>query len=95
MKIYIAGKITGDPNYKDKFQRAEKLLVSQGHIVLNPAILPEGMQPKDYMDICFAMIRAADQVVFIPDCFESEGARLEYNWCCYTGKPKRIMLELE
>lgn len=95
MKIYIAGKITGDPNYKDKFRRAKEMLVSQGHIVINPAELEEGMSHEDYMDICFAMIRAADQAVFIPDYFESEGARLEYSYCKYIGKPKRIMLELE
>lgn len=95
MKIYIAGKITGDRNYKDKFRRAEEILEAQGHIVLNPAILPEGMTQDEYMHICIPMLEVADQAVFLPDYFESEGARLEYNWCCYTGKPKRIMLELE
>ncbi len=95
MKIYIAGQINGDPNYKDKFHRAEELLISKGHIVLNPAVLPDGMQPGEYMDICFAMIRAADQVVFLPNYNDSYGARLEYDYCRYIGKPKRIMLELE
>lgn len=95
MKIYIAGKITGDPNYKDKFRRAKEILEAQGHIVLNPAMLPEGMTRDEYMHICIPMLEVSDQAVFIPDYFESEGARLEYNWCCYTGKPKRIMLEFE
>lgn len=93
MKIYIAGKITGDPNYKEKFRRAEERLVSQGHIVLNPARLPEGMQPGDYMHICFAMLVAADMAVFLPDYSDSSGARLEYDWCRYVGKLKKILLE--
>ncbi len=39
MKIYIAGKITGEPNYKEKFDIAATNLEEQGHIVLNPAEL--------------------------------------------------------
>lgn len=93
MKIYIAGKISGDGNYREKFRRAAELLEGQGHIVLNPAGLPEGMAPADYMRICFAMMETADEVVFLPDYCDSKGAMLEYQWCRYVGKPKRVMLE--
>ena len=51
MKVYIAGKINGDPGYRDKFAAAEIQLGGQGHTVLNPAELPEGMAPADYMRI--------------------------------------------
>lgn len=44
MKIYIAGKITGDPKYRDRFRGEAEKLEGLGHIVLNPAELPEGMQ---------------------------------------------------
>lgn len=37
MKIYIAGKITGDPDYRAKFADAQRQIEAQGHIVLNPA----------------------------------------------------------
>ena len=86
MKIYIAGKITGDPGYWTKFWQAEKKLANQGHIVLNPAWIPEGMTPQDHMRICFAMIDAADVCVFLPDWEECQGARLERAYCEYTGK---------
>ena len=86
MKIYIAGKITGDPGYRDKFAAAEIQLGWQGHVVLNPAELPEGMAPADYMRICFAMIDVADAVVFLPDAAESAGARLEMAYCEYIEK---------
>ena len=86
MKVYIAGKINGDPGYRDKFAAAEMQLFWHGHTVLNPAELPEGMAPADYMRICFAMIDVADAVVFLPDAAESAGARLEMAYCEYIEK---------
>lgn len=35
MKIYIAGKITGDRRYRAKFREAAKTLEAAGHVVLN------------------------------------------------------------
>lgn len=49
VKVYISGKITGDPSCWGKFAIAEETLERQGHIVLNPAILQEGMAPADYI----------------------------------------------
>ncbi len=86
MKIYIAGKISGDPNYEAKFKAEADNLEEQGHIVLNPATLPPGLTPEDYMKICFAMIDAAELVVFLPDWINSGGAMLEHTYCGYTGK---------
>ena len=90
MKVYIAGKITGDPGYRDKFAAAEIQLGGQGHTVLNPAELPDGMAKADYMRICFAMIDVADAVVFLPDAAESAGARLEMAYCEYIEKEYKI-----
>lgn len=86
MKIYIAGKITGDENYKAKFATVQKELESEGHIVLNPALLPQGMETKDYMRICLAMIETADMVHFLPDSGQSRGATVERAYCEYTNK---------
>lgn len=86
MKVYIAGKISGDPAYREKFRRAERALAEQGDIVLNPATLPEGMRPADYMRICMAMMESADVVAFLPDWDRSSGACLEHEWCRYVGK---------
>lgn len=74
MKIYIAGKITGDKRYKAKFAAAAKNLQAAGHVVLNPATLPAGLEQEDYMRICLAMLDSADQVTFLPDYQESAGA---------------------
>lgn len=86
MKIYIAGKITGEPNYKEKFNIAATSLEAQGHIVLNPAELPEGMLPADYMRICFAMIDTADAIYLLKGWYSSSGASIERNYAMYTGK---------
>lgn len=87
MIIYIAGKITGEPNYKEKFEAAAMNLEAQGHIVLNPAELPEGMRTADYMRICFAMIDTADAVYLLENWKYSSGARIEKDYAVYIGKP--------
>jgi hypothetical protein len=86
MKIYIAGKITGDPKYRDRFREEAEKLEGLGHIVLNPAELPEGMSKAEYMRICLTMIDCADTVFLLPGWEQSAGARLEVNYCLYTGK---------
>lgn len=88
-KIYISGRITGDENYRAKFQNAQESLESLGCIVLNPANLPAGLSRADYMRINFSMIDSADMVVLLTDWRESEGAKLEYQYCKYIGKPMK------
>ncbi|NCB52261.1 MAG: DUF4406 domain-containing protein [Clostridia bacterium] len=86
MKIYIAGKITGDPNYVAKFALEEDILSDQGHIVLNPANMPEGLMPAEYMRMCLAMIDVADVIYFLSDWADSAGARIEQSYAAYIGK---------
>lgn len=103
MIVYIAGGITGDENYKTRFAAAKRMLLREGEDrlismehyygtpradkVLNPAELPEGWPGKVYMDVCLAMIRAADLVAFLPGWEQSRGASLEMQYCRYQIKP--------
>lgn len=80
MKVYIAGKITGNPEYKKHFAAAEKKFIEDGHLVMNPAVLPEGFGFDDYMPICYAMIDCCDAVAFLPNWTDSKGAGLEYGY---------------
>lgn len=66
MKIYISGKITGDPHYNAKFARAAADITDAGHTPINPALQPEGMSNADYMRISFAQLDSADAVAFLP-----------------------------
>lgn len=80
MKIYIAGKITGDPDYKKKFADAETALVRKGHSVMNPAWQNEGKEFNyaDYMLVSEAMQKICNATVLLDDWKKSEGATLEH-----------------
>ena len=86
MKIYIAGKITGEPNYKETFKIVENDLLEAGHTVLNPSILPLGFEHEEYMHICYAMIDVCDSVYMLSNWKDSKGAKLEQNYALDQGK---------
>lgn len=86
MKVYIAGKINGDPDYREKFDHAAKVLRSVGDIPLNPAVLPDGLGPADCMRICLAMLDTADAILLLPDHNSSRGASIELSLAHYEGK---------
>ena len=91
MIIYLAGKITDNPEYRKQFAAAKAKLKAEGHIVLNPAELPEGMSPAAYMRICFAMIDTADELRALPGWHRSHGARVEMAYADYIGKTARVI----
>lgn len=86
MKIYIAGKITGVPDYKEHFARAREKLEQQGYTVLDPSHLPGGLTPADYMRICLAMVESADIICLLPGWQDSPGADIERSYAKYIGK---------
>lgn len=93
MKVYIAGKITGDDYNKvtDKFLAADSHLSAAGHLVMRPTCLPLGFSHKDYMHICYAMIDVCDAVFFLKDWKKSEGACLEHSYA--KANHKKIIYE--
>lgn len=79
MKVYIAGPMTGLPDFnRDPFRKQHVSLMNEGHIVLCPAILPNGLSQHEYMDICFAMVRAADAIFMLRGWEKSDGAVAEH-----------------
>lgn len=86
MKIYIAGKVTGNSNYVVQFFTAAAFYQSQGHIVLNPAALPERLgDAAAYMRLCLPMLMSADCVVLLPNWRFSGGAKVERELAVYLG----------
>jgi hypothetical protein len=77
--VYLAGKITGDSNYKSKFAAARKKLEQSGFVVLDPSILPAtGFDYDAYIRMSAAMLDECEAVCFLCDWQDSGGARSEH-----------------
>lgn len=87
MRIYISGAMRSCiSTYRQKFARAQKMLEDEGHIVINPAVLPVGLDMDRYMPICLSMIDAADAIFLFNNWQNSKGALLEKAYAEYQGK---------
>ena len=97
MKIYIAGKITGETesDIQNKFFAAKTDLIRQGHKTMSPAVLTanQDFEHEDYMHICYAMIDVCDAVYMLFDWQKSKGARMELQYA--ADHQKEIMYEDE
>ena len=91
--VYLAGPITGVPDYQSRFRVIETALALKGYTVLNPAKLPEGLTNKQYMHVCLALIDCADVVLFLDGSQDSKGAMCEFTYCRCIGKPHVFKLE--
>lgn len=89
MRIYIAGKITGDPNAKRNFEAAQAELQKSGHEPISPykvgESLPE-LEHEEYMHISFALIDISEAVYFLANWKQSPGACMEYGYAIAKGK---------
>ena len=90
-KAYIAGKITGNKNYKQEFMDAEEELVKEGCAVMNPSFMQIGFEQEEYHHVCMAMIDVCDVVCFLPTWVDSKGAHLEMGYAKGTKKEIRFL----
>ncbi len=84
MKIYIAGPITNDPNYYEKFAKMEKELRSEGHEPVNPA-KNKATNYKEYIDKGLKMLMACEAVIMLEGYSHSKGAMLEFEYAQTVG----------
>lgn len=82
MKIYIAGKVTGeDPKAcAAKFAAAERRLIEQGYEVVNPIEVVGDFNAdwKTAMRKCIKALMDCDAIYMLPDWYVSKGAKIEY-----------------
>jgi hypothetical protein len=84
---YIAGKITGERDYKTKFRLAAETLERAGYAVMNPATMPEhGFSWAQYMNVALAMLNQCESVCFFEDWTDSPGAKIEHALALASGK---------
>lgn len=86
MKVYVGGKITGNPNFMEEFAEATAALQEKGHKVMNPAVLPAGFAHGEYMNVCYAMLAVCEAVYFLRNWEDSVGALMEYDYAKYLSK---------
>lgn len=86
MKIYLAGKITGNLEYKKQFAEKADQLRKAGHAVVNPAVLEDGLEHREYLHICSAMIDVCEAVYFMKNWQDSKGAHFEMGYATKAGK---------
>lgn len=93
-KIYIAGKITGEPIRECfyKFDEAEYEIKTKLNVyfekVVNPLELPGiyfGISHADAMKICMRALRECTHIYMLEDWKESKGATMEHEWAKENG----------
>jgi hypothetical protein len=93
-KLYLSGKITGDPEYQLKFRDAAYALMRRGYGVCNPALRgSESLSWKENMKRVVALMLKCDGVALIPDWAESKGAGIEKDLALNVGIPVKPLDE--
>lgn len=81
MKVYIAGKVTGEPKHSCalKFATAQKELEKLGHEVINPIEVVGDFNARwaHAMRLCIREMMLCDAVFLLPDWLDSTGATME------------------
>jgi hypothetical protein len=90
MRIYIAGRVTGLPyeEVKAKFDRAEMLIIDQGHTVVNPTkhVRPEASKSEAMGILLPILCKECDAILLLDDWMFSEGAQIEAQTARYCEK---------
>lgn len=98
MKVYLAGPMTGLPEFNfPAFDRAAELLAAEGHTVFNPAQMDRdlGFDPavatvtdgflRDALRRDLSAICDADAIAMLPGWEKSGGAKIEWMLASHLG----------
>jgi hypothetical protein len=86
MRLYLSGAITSDSNYREKSARVQARLEEEGHEVISPLLLPDGLLHHEYLHVDYALIDICEGVYFMIDWKMSTGAIKERHHALREGK---------
>lgn len=90
MKLYLAGPMTGLPDFNyPTFNRYARLLRELGHVVFNPAEAHDGetgLPLEKYFELDLPEVCRADAVAVLPGWRKSRGAQIEVDLARHLGK---------
>lgn len=87
-RVYIAGPISNDPDYQEKFRSLAEELWSRKFHPVNPADIGGGDHSyKWYIDRGLGLLQECTIICLLPGWRESTGASLEYTYSRAVGMP--------
>lgn len=84
--IYLSGKITGDPDFREKFKKKAEELTKQGWRVYNPAVHPDMFTWEHFMELDLLALSKCDAIYLLDDWKDSRGAKVELAEAKRLGK---------
>lgn len=77
MKLYLAGPVSNNPDYREQFAQAADKLRAEGHEVINPAENPEQPSWEAYMALGIQQLCGCNGIALLPNWADSNGATKE------------------
>lgn len=86
MNIYISGPIEGVENYREKFERAKRIIEKGCHKVVNPAGMDfGGLTREQILDVDLVLLDLCDTIYMLKGWEQSCGANREYGYALAKG----------
>ncbi|MGI6500324.1 MAG: DUF4406 domain-containing protein [Anaerostipes sp.] len=92
MIITLCGPISKQFDHVKKFREKQHELEERRHVVLNPCVLPVGLNESEYMKITQVFLEISDAAYFLNGWEDSEGAFSEYET---ASRMKGMLIYLE
>ena len=86
MNIYISGPIESVDNYREKFERAKRIIEKGGHKAINPAGLDlSGLTREQILNVDLVLLDLCDTIYMLKGWESSCGANREYGYALAKG----------
>lgn len=86
MNIYISGPIEGVDNYREKFERAKRIIEKRGNKAINPASLDlYGLTREQMLNVELVLLDLCDTIYMLEGWEQSCGANREYGYALAKG----------